>query len=413
MVEKEIVRTRYAPSPTGIPHVGNIRTAMFAEDFVRSKNGVFILRIEDTDQARKVPGAIEAIKESLEWLNIKWDEYAVQSERLPKYQSYAQELVDNKLASKEENGAIRFNVPKDPPQDVSWVDAIGNRKIPFTSENVENFVILKADGYPTYHLANVIDDHEMGITHVIRGDDWVSSTPKHILLYRAFGWEQPIFAHVPNVLGPDGKKLSKRDGAKSVLDFKKEGYLPEALRNALMLLGWSPGDDLEIFSQEIEVEKFSLERVNVAPAMFDQHGKLESLNMHYITNMENQELADRLIEFDVSLEKIDRDLILKLIPTAKTRIKTLADFKNLVEPFISDTPVSPNPELKSFFLSDLARLEDWNLESIMNVMRKVMEEKKVKVPDIYEAIIGVRRGINIPEVFAAIGKEATLERFNK
>ncbi|MDO8269708.1 MAG: glutamate--tRNA ligase family protein, partial [Candidatus Levybacteria bacterium] len=268
MVSTNMVKVRFAPSPTGIPHVGNIRTALFDYFFAKANQGSFMLRLEDTDQARKVEGAEEAIKESLLWLGASWDEFVVQSERLAEYKKYAHELVERGIA-REENGAIRFIVQKDVAS-ISWTDAVGDKTITYETQNVEDFIILKADGYPTYHLANVVDDHLMGITHVIRGEDWIPSTPKHLLLYQAFGWETPVFAHVPNVLGTDGKKLSKRRGAKSVLDFKKEGYLPEALLNYLMLLGWSPKDDREILEKSDIEREFSLNNVNVSPSIFDE-----------------------------------------------------------------------------------------------------------------------------------------------
>ncbi|MEX2007642.1 MAG: glutamate--tRNA ligase family protein, partial [Candidatus Levyibacteriota bacterium] len=270
-----MVTVRFAPSPTGIPHIGNIRTALFNYFFAKSQGGKFILRIEDTDSARKVEGAEEAIKESLSWLSVTWDGDIIhQSEHLDDYKKYAQELVSKSLA-KEEDGAIRFITPKTGA--TSWVDKVGNKTVEFENKDVEDFIILKSDGFPTYHLANIIDDHKEGVTHVIRGEDWISSTPKHILLYEAFGWETPEFVHVPNILGPDKSKLSKRRGAKSVLDFKQEGFLPEALLNYLMLLGWSPKNDREILSKEEIIKEFSLESINVSPAVFDER-KLEWMN---------------------------------------------------------------------------------------------------------------------------------------
>ena len=274
-----MTKVRFAPSPTGIPHVGNIRTALFDYFLAKANNGTFILRLEDTDQARKVEGAEEAIKESLMWLGADWDEFVVQSDRLDEYKKYAHELVGKGLA-REEEGAVRFIVDKSLGS-ISWVDAIGDKEIIYEAENIEDFIILKADGYPTYHLANVVDDHAMDITHVIRGEDWIPSTPKHILLYKAFGWGQPVFAHVPNVLGTDGKKLSKRRGAKSVLNFRDEGYLPEALLNYLMLLGWSPKDDRELLTKDDIIQNFALENVNSSPAVFDER-KLQWINGEYI-----------------------------------------------------------------------------------------------------------------------------------
>ena len=201
---QDMVRVRFAPSPTGIPHVGNIRTALFDYCFAKSQKGVFVLRIEDTDQARLVEGAVDKIKESLSWLGATWDEFITQSERLDQYKKYAYDLVKIGKA-REEEGAIRFIVSKEGV--TSWVDAVGGKEISFQNKDIEDFIILKKDGFPTYHLANVIDDHLMDITHVIRGEDWIPSGPKHIMLYEAFGWTPPVFAHVPNVRDSSGKKL--------------------------------------------------------------------------------------------------------------------------------------------------------------------------------------------------------------
>ncbi len=206
MSNNKNVRVRFAPSPTGTLHVGGIRTALFNYFFAKSQGGTFILRNEDTDKARKVEGSLEATEESLRWLNVSWDGLVTQSERLEHYKKYALQLVSEDKA-KEEGGAVRFIVPKNGKTE--WTDAVGNKKISFENKDIEDFIILKKDGFPTYHLANVVDDHLMGISHVIRGDDWIPSTPKHIMLYEAFVWTPPIFAHVPNILGTDGKKLSK------------------------------------------------------------------------------------------------------------------------------------------------------------------------------------------------------------
>jgi glutamyl-tRNA synthetase len=401
------IRVRYAPSPTGIPHVGNIRTALFDYFFARHNDGKFILRIEDTDQSRRVEGAEEAIQQSLTWLGADWDEYAVQSERLPEYKKVAVELLQKGFA-KEDSGAIRFIVPKTPSRTISWKDAIGNKTISFESRDIEDFIILKKDGYPTYHLANVVDDHLMGISHVLRGDDWVSSTPKHLLLYEALSWDPPVFAHVPNVLGPDHQKLSKRKGAKSVLDFKKEGYLPEALLNALMLLGWNPGGDQEIFTKNEIIKKFSLERVNVAPAVFDQNGKLAWLNVEYMMRLGNEKLLERIYDFDPTLKEFDSELVSKLVEPAKTRMKTLADFRRLVEPFLGRRKDHKPQELKGELRKALTAVQDWTKDNILEAIKKLIADNKVRLPDIYEAIIGQRQGLSLSDVFEVMGRDRTL-----
>ncbi len=397
-------RVRYAPSPTGIPHVGNIRTALFDYFFAKSNGGEFILRLEDTDQARKTEGAIEAIEESLNWLGASWDEYVVQSKRLSEYQKYAKKLVEKGKAVEEE-GAIRFITPKDHGP-IYWEDAIGDRTISFEANEVDNFIILKKDGYPTYHLANVVDDHLMNITHVIRGDDWISSTPKHILLYEAFGWESPIFAHVPNVMGTDGKKLSKRRGAKSVLEYKKEGFLPEAVLNYLMLLGWAPKDDKTIVSREEVIAEFNLSDVSVSPGIFDEK-KLTWMNGEYIRSLSEEDFRQRVFEFDSDLRSYDDALISALMPLAKTRMRTLSDFRLLVLPFVEER-VLPKGEIREGFFGVLSQVEDWELENIVSALKNFVMDRQIKFPDLYEAIIGERKGLPLGDVFEILGKERTL-----
>ncbi len=400
------VKVRFAPSPTGILHVGGIRTALFNYFFARSQGGTFILRNEDTDQARKVDGSLEATLESLKWLGIEWDELVTQSERLSYYKEYALELV-SKGKAKEEDGAIRFITPKEGT--TAWKDAIGNKEVSFENKNIEDFIILKKDGFPTYHLANVIDDHLMEITHVIRGEDWIPSCPKHIMLYEAFGWQYPYFAHVPNVLGTDGKKLSKRRGAKSVLDFKAEGILSEALLNYLMLLGWSPKNDREILSKaEIEKE-FSLSKVNVAPSIFDER-KLLWMNGEYIRKTENSKLINQLLEFDTELNSYEKNMLEKFIEPAKTRMKTLTEFKNLIVPFI--TPQKHQSVLLHNLAEVLKDVHEWTSQNIMDIVVTFMRSRNIKYPQIYEELIGQKQGLPLGEVFAILGKDETLTLLN-
>ena len=405
MAEKEISsRVRFAPSPTGKLHIGGIRTALFDYFQARSTDGEFVLRIEDTDQARKVEGAEDLIKDSLIWLGADWDEYAVQSERLGEYKKYADKLVE-KGAAVEEEGAIRFIVPER-SEGISWTDAIGERRISIGREDVDNFIILKKDGFPTYHLANVVDDHEMRITHVIRGDEWISSTPKHILLYEALGWEPPIFAHVPNVLGVDGKKLSKRFGAKSALEYREEGYLPEALLNYLMLLGWSPSGDRTIVTKEEIIEEFSLDKVNVAPAIFNEK-KLEWMNGEYIRGLALTDLEKRLRYYDNSSFEVNNELSVSLIPVAQSRMKKLGEFADLVGPFITGESIDEN-EIKNGFADALSQIDEWNNENIVKVLKKYVKDSGISFQDLYQGVIGKRQGLPLGDVFVTLGKEATL-----
>ncbi|WP_027390119.1 glutamate--tRNA ligase [Chrysiogenes arsenatis] len=324
------VRVRFAPSPTGYLHVGGARTALFNYLFARSQGGKFLLRIEDTDQTRFQEDSLHEIFTSLRWLGIEWDEGPevggscgpyVQSERLPLYRDHAQHLLDSgaayhcfctterleqlrtereaagipqtgydrlcrHLAPDEvqlrlhagERSVVRLKVPES--GNVTFDDAIRGA---ITTENsqIDDTVLLKTDGFPTYHLASVVDDHAMQITHVMRGDEWIASTPRHVYLYRAFGWEPPIFAHLPVILSPTGGKLSKRKGAASVMDYQQGGFLPEALVNFLTLLGWNPGDDREIISRHETETLFSFERISAKPAVFDET-KLEWMNGQYL-----------------------------------------------------------------------------------------------------------------------------------
>ena len=398
------IRVRFAPSPTGILHVGGIRTALFNYFFARSQGGKFILRNEDTDQARKVEGSLEATLESLKWLGIEWDELVTQSERLTLYKQYAFELIEKGMA-KEEEGAIRFITPKEGI--TVWNDSIGGKEISFENKNIEDFIILKKDGFPTYHLANVIDDHLMEITHVIRGEDWIPSAPKHIMLYNAFGWQTPQFAHVPNVLGTDGKKLSKRRGAKSVLDFRNEGILSEALLNYLMLLGWSPKGDREILSKE-EIEKeFTLEKVNVAPSIFDER-KLMWMNGEYIRKTRNSDLKSLLLDFEPALKEYDQTLLEQLIEPAKTRMKTIVDFKNFVIPFLK--PEKKEDKILVDMALALEQVAEWNSQNILDCLVNFMKSNNLRYPQIYEALIGQKQGLPLGEVFQILGKEETLKR---
>ena len=371
------VRVRFAPSPTGYPHIGNIRTVVFNWLFARQNNGVFVLRIEDTDRERYVENAIRAIKDSLEWLGIDWDEgpgvggdYGpyIQSQRLHIYREKAEELVAMGKAyrcncsperleriraemraqgktpmydghcrnkppgaiSPDEPHVIRLKVPR---EGTTTFHDLLRGDITFENALIDDQILLKSDGYPTYHLAVVVDDHMMKISHVIRGDDWIPSTPKRILLYQAFGWEPPTYVHVPLVLGPDGKKLSKRHGATSVDDFRRQGYLPEALFNFLALLGWAPGEgeEQEIFTRQELIERFDIHHINLAPAVFS-YEKLNWMNGYYIRQLDQEELLQRLIPFWQDAGLIPTPAPAEMLPTLRLlvplvqeRLKTLRD----------------------------------------------------------------------------------------
>lgn len=401
-----MVKVRFAPSPTGIPHVGNIRTALFDYFFARANNGEFVLRIEDTDQARKMEGAVEKIEDSLSWLGASWHEKVVQSDRLFEYKKYANQLVEAGQA-KEEDGAIRFITSK--TGTTSWKDLVGGKTVTFENKDIEDFIILKKDGYPTYHLANVVDDYLMHITHVIRGEDWIPSTPKHIMLYKALGWDHPEFAHVPNVLGVDGKKLSKRKGAKSVLDYKSEGILPEALLNYLMLLGWSPKNDREILSKS-EIEKeFNFSNVHAAPAVFDEK-KLLWMNGEYIRSLTVEALIDKLIEFDSAITQITN--FEKYIPLAQTRMKTLSEFKELISNDANVLYSEDQKKLAQRLISDFQNMSVWDAQQIADVALLARDDLGLKTKDIFLVLSGKSQGMPFQEKLLIDGKEKTIEFLN-
>ncbi len=399
------IRVRFAPSPTGIPHIGNTRTALFNYLFARASGGKFILRIEDTDQKRIVKGAEEAILEILEWLGIKPDGSVVhQSDRLKIYNEHVKELIDGKKAYEKE-GAVWVKVPHE--RRFGWTDGVGNKKISFLGKDVDEFVILKSDGFPTYHLANVVDDHLMGITHVIRGEEWISSTPKHIYLYEALGWKDnmPEFAHLPVILGPDHTKLSKRHGAKSVLDYRSEGFLKEALINFMVLLGWNPGGEKEQFSLS-ELEKiFSLKQINTANPVFDIK-KLAWINGVWIRELGENDFEKRLREFysrdnevsDVLDNKTTKGV---LLAAAKSRMKTLADFKPLVsekeskrEYTIKEIKIAG--QLLEHLKNELG--DNWTEERLINSLRKFNKEKDVPFKTIYFVLTGKDQGLPLGEL---------------
>ena len=391
------VRVRYAPSPTGEPHVGNIRTALFDWLFARNKGGDFIVRVEDTDQARRVEGAIELQKESLQWLGLDWDDGLgekgesgpyVQSERLDYYENAVSRLLtigaaykcfctserleslrqiqkqqklsrlgyDGKCRSlkkeklqKMESESIPFVVRfLMPDEGISQIDDLVRGIIEFDNDLVEDFVILKADGFPTYHLASVVDDHHMGITHVFRGEEWVSSIPRHVQIYRAFDWETPIYAHLPTILAPDKTKLSKRHGATSVLEYKERGYLPDAVVNFLSLLGWSLDGETEIISRDDLVGHFNPLRINAAGAVFDIE-KLDWMNGYYIRELSAEELGSELLGFWTQFPPNEFDMIptlenaVEVARLVRERLKTLSDAAPLVS-FIFKNEIVYTPE---------------------------------------------------------------------
>ncbi len=401
-----MVRVRYAPSPTGTAHIGGTRTALFNYLFAKASNGEFILRIEDTDQKRLVKGSEKALIEILKWLEIKpTREIIRQSQRLDLYKKYTNELLDNGIAYEKE-GAVYINVPDN--KTFEWTDLVGNKKISFSGKDIEDFVILKSDGFPTYHLANVVDDHLMEISHVFRGEEWISSTPKHLYLYEAFDWEPPEFAHLPVILGADKTKLSKRHGAKSALDYRDEGYLKETILNYMALLGWNPGGDKEKLSLDEMVKLFKVEDINSANPIFDQ-AKFEWLNGVWIRTIED--LDTRLEEFyeedkDV-LEILKSNKAKNIVKAASSRMKTLLDFKTLIAKSSSRDKTSEEERLAKKLLSFLSEKlgNEWKDEELLAIMRQFSKENDVSFKTIFFLMTGKESGIGILELNQIYGKE--------
>jgi glutamyl-tRNA synthetase len=342
-------RLRFAPSPTGYLHVGGARTALFNWLYARRHHGVFILRIEDTDVERSSAEMVTGILDGMRWLGLDWDEGPdvggphapyFQSQRLDKYRAAAEALLKSDLAFKDE-GAIRFKVPAG---QTSFSDLV-HGPIVFDNDHIENFVILRSDGHPTYHLSVVVDDIDMAITHVVRGDDHVSNTPKQVLLYQAFGKPLPAFAHVPLIMGPDKKRLSKRHGATSVMDYERRGYIPEGMVNFLALLGWSPGGDDELFTMPELIARFALEGISGGNAVFNTE-KLDWFNHQHLLRLSDDELIERLTPFfatTVDLRSIDTARVARVLALLRPRAKHLTDYVDGARPFMEE-PAEYDPE---------------------------------------------------------------------
>jgi glutamyl-tRNA synthetase len=463
--------TRFAPSPTGNPHIGNIRTALFDYLSARATKGKFILRIEDTDRERFVPEAVDYIHQSLEWLNLAYDgEVIFQSDRLKIYQSNVQDLLDKGLAykcfctterlnnlkesqekakkapmydrkclsltkedvaEKEKNSepfVVRFKIPASPKK-ISWVDKVRGG-ITIATATLDDFIILKSDKWPTYNFAHIIDDHEQEINLVIRGEEFVPSTPKYILLYQALGWEHPEYAHIPLTIGNDHKKLSKRHGDTAILDYKDKGYLPETMINFLALLGWNPGDGSteEIFSLE-ELEKiFSVDRIGKSSAVFDLE-RLDWMNGVWIRKLNVKDLTSRLISFIPRLDKINRAFLERVVTVEQNRLKTLEEF-NDISRFYFDLP-SYEPDLLVFKKSSLeatrsglettlkclGQVEPVDVDQFNNILAGIVSNNKLNNADVYwpvrVALSGQERSPSPAELLWVFGKDESLKRLSR
>ncbi|MCE1165613.1 MAG: glutamate--tRNA ligase [Bacteroidetes bacterium] len=472
------IRVRYAPSPTGYVHIGNLRTALYNYLFAKSKGGKFILRIEDTDQTRKVEGAVENIISILKWAGLDYDEGPMkggsdgpyyQSERLAIYSEHCGYLLEKKkayycfctaerlTALREEQQkqklpqtkydkhclhlsedevkknldagmphVIRLNV--EPGQIIKFRDYV-REDVEFHSDMVDDQILMKSDGFPTYHLANVIDDHLMKVSHVIRGEEWLPSTPKHVLLYDAFGWEKPVFAHLPLLLNPDRSKLSKRQGDVAVEDYRKKGYLKEALINFIALLGWTAGDDKEIYNLDELIKSFSLDRVNKSGAVFDIE-KLNWLNAEHLRAKPDEEILGMLKEelTETKYAGFSDDYLLNIIAAMRPRVSFIKEFITNCLYFYEDPETYEEASVKKGwkpqskdilmkFAEKISLFDTPAKEEYEKALKETAAEFSVGngavIHPLRLATSGVSGGPGIFDICFILGKEKTVERIKR
>jgi glutamyl-tRNA synthetase len=427
-----MVRVRFAPSPTGNLHIGGGRTALFNWLFSQSQKGKFVLRIEDTDKERSKKEFVDEILFSLKWLGFDWDELYYQSERFDRYRGYADKLLKAGLAyierSPEGKEAVIFKVT---PQKIEVNDLIRGR-IEFDASLIKDQVMIKSDGTPTYNFACVIDDAEMNITHIIRGDDHISNTPKQVLFYKALGFPLPDFAHLPLIMGMQGGRLSKRTGATAISDYRKMGYLPEALVNYLLLLSWAPGENREIIGIKEAIGLFDIKNVNKTSATFDLK-KLDWMNNQYLKNASPQKLLDELMPSLVEKgylpkEGGDSGYVTELIKLFQARLPRLSDFIDWADFFfMEDIKIDQAAQEKflskdlskefTLFISRLEGLVDFSVENIEKSFRQLIAElhieAKVLIHPLRVALTGKTIGPGLFEVIYYLGLERTKRRLLK
>ena len=484
------VRVRFAPSPTGFVHIGSLRTALYNYLYAKKMNGTYVLRVEDTDRTRLVDGAIESMLKSLKWGNIPSDEGVcidesgnvtqigqtgpyIQSERLEIYKKYIDILVEKgyayycfctkerlekvreeqkknnqdtkydghcKTLTKEEveeriakgqEYVIRLKMPEN--TDIAFDDVVRGRVV-INSDTVDDQVLMKSDGFPTYHFAVVVDDHLMGITHIIRGEEWLTSTPKHVLMYEMFGWEKPTFVHLPNILNADKKKLSKRQGDVAVEDFRKKGYLPEALINYIALLGWSPEENKEIFSLQELVDSFTLERVSSSGGVFDV-AKLNWVNSHYIKEYDLDKLVELSIPFveqsgimttdDI---KNNADWLRLAMDTIRDRLDYLKQFPDEIKVFLNDEIENIEQDAIDFMKLEHMKLlyeiieQDVKMADVINnefveSLFNKLKENKIKGKNLFMGVrvvvTGNMHGPDMHKSMELLGKNRILKRLKQ
>jgi len=445
MGENNKVRTRFAPSPTGSLHVGGLRTAVYAYALGKHENGDFILRIEDTDKAREVKDAKEKIVEILKTFGLTWEEYYVQSERVASeiYKKAALKLVTDGHAfycqckpknaksegfSKEvrdpcrdmglTSGAIKLKVPRG--EEISYTDYILEKEITWSTDDVYDTTLLKSDGFPTYHLGVVVDDYDMRITHVLRGHDWLPSTPVHLLVYKYLGYDRPEIGHLTDILDPDGGKLSKRKGATSCEALLSEGYLPEAILNFVILLGWAPKDNREMFTLSEFVKVFDRSGFQKSNPVFNRD-KLDWFNGEYIRKLDTDRLETLI--FDFYDKKYPKDLITKVTPLIKDRITKLSEFESLAgflasQPDVDKALLGKNYKIHlEEAMKTLSQIEDWKLENINNALMKLIKSSNFKTGDFFMdlriAVTGSKVTPPINESIVILGKHEALARIEQ
>ena len=465
------VRTRFAPSPTGFLHVGGIRTALFAFLVARQAEGAFVLRFEDTDKKREVAGSAEHLISSLKAIGIEYDEgpdiggpYApyIQSQRLDRYKAWAQKLIDQDRAyadpyTPEQIQAFRDEAtankrafryrdyrPENPPawdgtqplrfkaepKSYTYHDEVMG-DITTSPEAVDDFILIKSDGYPTYNFSHIIDDTEMEITHVIRGQEFISSMPNYLALYEALSLERPIFAHAPHILNEQGnKKLGKRDGAKDVLNYIRDGYLPETMMSFIATMGWNDGTEQEVFTKQELIDKFSLDRVQRSGARFDEK-RLLWMNGHFIRELSLDELADRIEFFwPESAKKAPENYKKQVLALAQDRLKTLKDLPALTSYFFEEPApdmslITDNKQLKKLteternnlltaVKDEFEALDDWSSESIQATLNGLLEKTGQKPGTLFSLIRIVTTWApfspQLNDTLALLGKATTLKR---
>ncbi|CEQ23129.1 glutamate--tRNA ligase [Paraclostridium sordellii] len=482
------VRVRFAPSPTGFVHIGSLRTALYNYLFAKRMGGEYILRVEDTDRTRIVDGAIENMLEAMAWASVNHTEGVVlgenkeitqvgeygpyiQSERLDIYKDYIQQLLDSGKAyycfcskerldevrekqkeagetpkydgncrnlSKEEVEAklaageeyvIRLKLPEN--HVIKFTDLVRG-ETEFNTDELDDQVLIKTDGFPTYHFAVVIDDHLMKITHVIRGEEWISSTPKHVYLYEAFGWEAPTFVHLPNILNKEKKKLSKRHGDVAVEDFKKKGYLPEGLVNYVALVGWSPDDNQELFTMKELEEHFSIERVSKSGGVFDTD-KLNWVNQHYIKDASDEYITDLAIPFLIEAGYITEedaknryDFVKDMVSVVKEKLQYVKEVTEHVNIFFGDKVELETEECREFLKLEhiptlinaleekIGAADEINEEAFKAMLKEIQKEHGIKGKNLFMGtriiLTGQMHGPDLPKAAAVIGKDMCLNR---